>query len=99
MLVLALKSGNKDNLKVALEDKIHQPYRFKLIPEIEKIDQAIQESEVLTYYLSGAGSTIMVVLESSDEKSEKFLREKLENLSNTYQLRALEIDKKGAFII
>ncbi|WP_311492392.1 homoserine kinase [uncultured Anaerococcus sp.] len=99
MLVLALKSGNKDNLKVALEDKIHQPYRFKLIPEIEKIDQAIQESEVLTYYLSGAGSTIMVVLESSDEKSEKFLREKLGNLSNTYQLRALEIDKKGAFII
>ena len=99
MLVLALKSGNKDNLKVALEDKIHQPYRFKLIPEIEKIDQAIQESEVLTYYLSGSGSTIMVVLESSDEKSEKFLREKLENLSNTYQLRALEIDKKGAFII
>lgn len=99
MLVLALGSGDKNNLKIALQDKIHQPYRFGLIPEIEKIEKIIEGSKALAYYLSGAGSTIMVVLEGEDKTSEKELREKIENLENSYDLKALEIDKKGAFII
>ena len=99
MLVLALQSGDENNLKIALQDKIHQPYRYKLIPEIEKIEQIIKESDVLASYLSGAGSTIMLVLKADDDISEKAIREKLEKLSNSYQLKALAIDKKGAFII
>ncbi len=99
MLVLALESGDKNNLKIALQDKIHQPYRFELIPEIEKIEKIIEDSKALAYYLSGAGSTIMVVLEGEDQTSEKELREKIGKLENSYDLKALEIDKKGAFII
>lgn len=99
MLILSLISGDEENLKIALKDKIHQPYRYKLIPEIEKIEKIIEESEALGHYLSGAGSTIMVILKSKDQYSEKEIREKLENLSNSYKVRALEIDKKGAFII
>lgn len=99
MLVLALRSGDEGNLKIALEDKIHQPYRFGLIPEIEKIEKIIEDSKALAYYLSGAGSTIMVVLEGEDQTREKELREKIEKLENSYDLKALEIDKKGAFII
>lgn len=99
MLVLALESGNEANLKIALQDKIHQPYRLGLIPEIEKIEQIISKSHALGYYLSGAGSTIMLVLKRDDEISEKEIREKLGKLSNVYELKALEIDKNGAFII
>lgn len=99
MLVLSLVSGEEENLKVGLVDKIHQPYRYKLIPEIEKIEQIIKESDALGSYLSGAGSTIMLILRARDETSEKEIREKLEILSNSYQLKSLAIDKKGAFII
>lgn len=99
MLVLALGSGDENNLKIALQDKIHQPYRFKLIPEIEKIEEIIRDSRALGSYLSGAGSTIMLVLKKYDQISEKEIREKLGKLSKTYDLKALEIDKKGAFII
>ena len=99
MLVLALESGDENNLKIALQDKIHQPCRFKLIPEIEKIEEIIRDSRVLGSYLSGAGSTIMLVLKKDDQISEKEIREKLGKLSKTYDLKALEIDKKGAFII
>lgn len=99
MLVLALESGSVANLKIALQDKIHQPYRFKLIPEIEKIEKIIEDSKAIAYYLSGAGSTIMLVLKADDQTSEKEIREKIGKLSNTYDLKALEIDKKGAFII
>lgn len=99
ILVLALESGSVDNLKIALQDKIHQPYRFGLIPEIGKIEEIIRKSHALGSYLSGAGSTIMLVLKADDDISEKEIREKLGKLSKTYDLKALEIDKKGAFVI
>ena len=99
MLVLALKSGSEDNLKTAIQDKIHQPYSMGFIPEIGKIEEIIRKSHALSSYLSGAGSTIMLVLKADDQISEKEIREKLGKLSNSYDLKPLEIDKKGAFII
>ncbi|WP_062551525.1 threonine synthase [Peptoniphilus phoceensis] len=99
MLILSLISGNEENLKTALEDKIHEPYRLKLIPEIDEIEKIIADSPAIGHYLSGAGSTIMVILKSSDRKSEKLIKNKLEKLSTSYKVMPVEIDKRGAFLI
>ena len=99
MLILSLISGNEENLKTALEDKIHEPYRLKLIPEIDEIEKIIADSPAIGHYLSGAGSTIMVILKSSDRKSEKLIKNKLEKLSASYKVMPVEIDKRGAFLI
>ncbi|MBS6610755.1 MAG: threonine synthase [Peptoniphilus harei] len=99
LLTLSLISGNYKNLEIAFEDKIHEPYRYKLIPEINEIKKIIDESSAITYYLSGAGSTIMIILKEDDHKSEKFIEEKIKNLKNDYTLLPLEIDDNGAFII
>lgn len=99
MVILSLISGNEKNLRVALDDKIHEPYRLKLIPEIDEIEKIIDDSEALGHYLSGAGSTIMVVLKADDNTSEDEIKNKLDKLSNSYEVRLLDIDKKGAFII
>jgi len=99
MVILSLISGNEENLKVALDDKIHEPYRLKLIPEIDDIEKIIDDSEALGHYLSGAGSTIMVVLKADDNTSEDQIKNKLDKLSNSYEVRLLDIDEKGAFII
>ncbi len=99
MLILSLISGNEENLKTALEDKIHEPYRLKLIPEIDEIEKIIADSPAIGHYLSGAGSTIMVILKSSDIKSEKLIKNKLEKLSANYKIMPVEIDKRGAFLI
>ena len=99
MLILSLISGNEENLRVALDDKIHEPYRLSLIPEIDEIEKIIDDSEALGHYLSGAGSTIMVVLKASDKTSEDQIKNKLDKLSNSYEVRLLDIDEKGAFII
>ena len=98
-MTLSLISGNYKNLEIAFEDKIHEPYRYKLIPEINEIKKIIDESSAITYYLSGAGSTIMIILKEDDHKSEKFIEEKIKNLKNDYTLLPLEIDDNGAFII
>lgn len=99
MLILSLISGNEENLKTALDDKIHEPYRLKLIPEIDEIEKIIADSPAIGHYLSGAGSTIMVILKSSDRKSEKLIKNKLEKLSASYKVMPVEIDKRGAFLI
>lgn len=99
MLILSLISGDEDNLKVSLEDKIHEPYRLKLIPEIGEIEKIIKESNAIGHYLSGAGSTIMLILNSKDETTESEIRKKLECLSNSYKVMPIEIDKRGAFLI
>ena len=99
MLILSLMSGNEVNLKASLEDKIHEPYRLKLIPEIVEIEKIIEESNAIGHYLSGAGSTIMLILNSEDDITESEIRKKLECLSNSYRVMLLEIDRRGAFII
>lgn len=99
MLILSLISGNEENLKTALDDKIHEPYRLKLIPEIDEIEKVIADSPAIGHYLSGAGSTIMVILKSNDTESEKLINNKLEKLSANYKIMPLEIDKRGAFLI
>lgn len=99
MLILSLISGDEDNLKASLEDKIHEPYRLKLIPEIGEIEKIIKESNAIGHYLSGAGSTIMLILNSNDETTESEIRMKLKGLSNSYSVMPLEIDKRGAFLI
>lgn len=99
LLILSLISGDEKNLKVALEDKIHEPYRFKLIPEIEQIEKIIDESPALGHYLSGAGSTLMILLDYADKISEEFIKNKVKELKDTYKVLPLEIDNNGAFII
>lgn len=99
MVILSLISGDEENLRVALDDKIHEPYRLSLIPEIDEIEKIIDDSEALGHYLSGAGSTIMVVLKADDNTSEDQIKNKLDKLSNSYEVRLLDIDKRGAFII
>lgn len=99
LLILSLISGDEKNLKVALEDKIHEPYRFKLIPEIEQIEEIIDESHALGHYLSGAGSTLMILLDYADKISEEFIKNKVKELKGDYKVLPLEIDNNGAFII
>lgn len=66
MLISALQVGNDDLLKVALEDKIHQPYRIPLIKGYDEILEVCIESGVVGTYLSGAGPTIMAIGKTDD---------------------------------
>lgn len=61
-LIHALCTGNLDNLKWGVQDKLHQPQRgAKLYPYLHPMIEAAQNAGACCGYLSGAGPTVMAL--------------------------------------
>ena len=100
LLVASIYAGNYENLAMAMQDRIHQPYRSQLIPDMDRIFKAAKNYGALATYLSGAGSTLMAVL--TDDKAEVFQQKMaayLKAIPNEWQLTLLKPDTKGAQLI
>ena len=88
------------NYKMAGElmesDVFHEPYREKLVPELNQIREVAHQKHAVATYLSGAGSTVMTWIE--DEHVRGFL-----SGLNKHGLKAntfiLHPDKNGVQII
>jgi homoserine kinase len=67
LLIAALTSGATDAFPAALEDRLHQPYRFGLVPGLEAITR-LRAPGLLGCALSGAGPSILVFHEKGHEE-------------------------------
>ena len=65
LLVAAMATGDLDLLSVSMEDRLHQPYRAKLIPGFEEVSRSALEAGALSIALSGAGPTIVAYTRAS----------------------------------
>ena len=100
LLVASMYTGKYENLSMAMQDRIHQPYRNQLIPNMDRIFKAAKNYGALASYLSGAGSTLMAVL--TEEKAEEFqqkMKAYLKAIPNEWELTLLKPDTKGAQLI
>ncbi len=61
LLLLALETGNGDWLRVAMRDRIHQPYRKTLIAGYDMVRQAAINSGAYGVVISGAGPTLLAL--------------------------------------
>lgn len=59
-LIEALRSGNHSLLAEATRDRLHQPYRFPLIPGSRQALESAREAGALAATLSGAGPGLFV---------------------------------------
>ena len=66
LLVAALSAGDRDAFPLALEDRLHQPYRFALVPGLDEITR-LRAPGLLGCALSGAGPSIVVFYERGHE--------------------------------
>jgi homoserine kinase len=67
-ITAALASGNYENLRGALTDHLHQPFRAKFVPFLDQVIAAAEKAGALGGFLSGSGSTIAcVTLRSAEE--------------------------------
>ena len=96
LVVASLINGYDDGLKLGFKDRLHQPYRGKLIHNYDEIMNVLENDEnVLGCYLSGAGPTLMAVIREEDKMGVVRLKEELGSLLNDWEVIKLELDHKG----
>ncbi|MEZ2303540.1 MAG: homoserine kinase [Microcoleus sp.] len=61
LLVRALATGDRNWLRCALQDKIHQPYRRSLIRGYEAVQEAAVNAGACGMVISGAGPTLLAL--------------------------------------
>jgi homoserine kinase len=66
LLGLAFALGRGDLLRIAMNDHIHQPYRAPICPLLERLLPLAGDNGILGAALSGAGPSVLVVVESED---------------------------------
>ena len=73
-ITAAFASREYEKLQGAFADHLHQPFRKKLIPFLDKVIDAAESAGALGAFLSGSGSTICAVtLRSPDKVSRAML--------------------------
>ena len=101
MLIQAINTKDIKLMKAALHDKLHQPYREKLVPGMKEIMEAFKhEDGVIGCVLSGAGPSILVISYKYDlDKIKSTVRDIWEGQSIRTDIRTLKIENNGAEII
>lgn len=93
-LALALSSGNSEILAHACDDRLHQPYRKALIADYDTIQELCKKHGVLTWYISGSGSTMMAISEA--EESLNALKQEVCARFPKWQVHCITADEGGA---
>jgi homoserine kinase len=62
LLVAAFAQGRLDLLRMAMQDRLHQPYRMEACPLLKALLPLAEEPEIAGVALSGAGPSVMVFL-------------------------------------
>ncbi len=69
LLVSAFALGRADLLRTAMQDRIHQPYRMEVCPLLRRLLPLSGTPGVLGVALSGAGPSVLVIAEDSEDPS------------------------------
>ena len=93
LLLHALGSGETELLAQAMEDRLHQPYRWGLIPGSEIAREAALSCGAAALCISGAGPTILCV--SRDDGFSDRIRAALAPLLPGWEVRSLQPERNG----
>ena len=98
MFVEALYTKDEELLKMSLKDKIHQPYRQKLVPGMTEImDNLKHTNGVIGTVLCGAGPSVLIIYNGIGVSE---IKEIVSNSWNYFNVKTnflnLPIEKEGA---
>ncbi len=69
LLVSAIAGKKYHLLSEAMKDKLHQPYRMKMVPDMEEILKLCEESGAYGSYLSGSGPSIAAIIPTKEKEN------------------------------
>ena len=98
MLVHAINTKDSELMKIALEDKLHQPYREKLIPGFKEIKEVLKHNnDVFGTVISGAGPALIVISQNNNvEQIRSLIKETWDNLNINSEIKTLQVELEGA---
>jgi len=96
LFVSAMILGDYDKLRYAMEDVLHQPYRFELVPGIQEVMAAALEAGALGSCLSGAGPSILAFANKQAETVSRKMVEAWEKAGIKAKTYILDINNQGA---
>lgn len=89
----ALETGDLQLIRQAIIDKMHEPFRSKLIPDYSAV-KSICEKDGGVLYISGSGSTLMAIASNLND-AQKIIDETKKSFPN-WETHLLSVDNKGA---
>ncbi|MXY26749.1 homoserine kinase [Candidatus Poribacteria bacterium] len=96
LLIASIATGQFEMLKVAMKDKLHQPYRTSLIPGFNDVAEAAIANGALSVALSGAGPTVAAYCLEHAEQVAKQMQTAFNKHQIVCDIKILKADAAGA---
>ncbi len=96
----SLLTGKFENLRTAVHDKLHQPYRMALIPHAREVFDIAYAHGAYAAYISGAGPTVMAIADEDNTYFSGKMRFSLDNAGlKGWQVQDLKVDNDGCKLL
>ena len=82
-------------LDEATRDRLHQPYRAKLIPGMDEVLDAARRAGALAAFLSGAGSTLVALVDRGAETVGGEMAEAWARKGMQSEVKVLTVEHEG----
>jgi homoserine kinase len=96
LLLAGLQTALPAALRIALDDRLHQPYRVKLFPWMPEVVAAARGAGALGCVLSGAGPSLLSVVAGDGGTVGRAMEEALGRAGVRGRALALDVDSAGA---
>ena len=96
LLIAAFQTGQLELLRIASEDRLHQPYRREMFPAMPRFIQAALQAGALGSCLSGAGSAIIALARGHEDEVASAYRETAVETGVSGRITVIDVDRQGA---
>ncbi|MFZ5644175.1 MAG: homoserine kinase [Bacillota bacterium] len=96
LLVSSLYTGNISQFGIAMEDRLHQPYRTSLVPGMKKVFAAAKLAGAKGITLSGAGPSIIAYADNNFDLIARVMRDTFRQNGISSRSLVLDISPVGA---
>lgn len=98
LLVRALQTGDHDKLRLAMEDRLHQPYRLPLVPGLVEAFAAAYSAGASGVALSGAGPSLIAFAQQGHAQIASACQQAFSQAGLTSRAWVLAVATEGAIV-
>lgn len=95
---VAMATGDFEKLRVAVKDKLHQPYRAAYIDNMNETFEEAYKNGAYAVWLSGSGPTIIAMCDSQNESFGDSMKCYFDRIGHKTNCHRLTIDNVGAIV-